>query len=645
MSTSPAPASHFRRVGPWAIPALVALAYAGAHLAWYRHTPLGQVPVLDEQENLVFAENIARGAVPHEPFYRAPGYALMLAAVRVCGVPIDRLFGAALMLGVVLHAVSATLAALITRTLFAAPAALAAGLLCALNPVFVHYATQALDGTAGLFFFLLGLWLVVPELVRTPAIPPSWCRWVGASTAWAAATVTRPNYLLVWCALPVLAAWLARGGRTRAIIGSMAGAVVFVAIAGWQSRVSDVAGFLPWQGPYNLWAANQPGVHGRVYIQRHKLPASVGDMNPARAESIYYYRQEVGRAPDDITALNRHWRGRFLDHIRQHPVVWLGLLTRKSYALLNNWEQYNNKTYAFHRDRSPWLRWNPICWGLLFVAGIAGFSRLATEHVRAAAALAIVVGLTALSILLFFVSARFRLPLAAVAAILAGGALGAPRFWQRWPRPRQIALAAGTAVAALISFSAFDGVRSRATFVEDHALLARAAMTTGEYAEAWTAASAALELQPVHADAMRIAVSSYFNQLVQAGPLSAAEEARWTEICTRFLSVLDREVIPLRAIAALALWREGKTSEAQSEWRRLGPLPAAVAARLMSLDITVTPADLANAPPGSWNDPLVRLAALRFRITPPAGVSLGNPDKAVEVSYRLFGQPSFPTPR
>jgi hypothetical protein len=33
--------------------ALVALAYAGGHLGWYRDTPLGQVPMLDEQENLM----------------------------------------------------------------------------------------------------------------------------------------------------------------------------------------------------------------------------------------------------------------------------------------------------------------------------------------------------------------------------------------------------------------------------------------------------------------------------------------------------------------------------------------------------------------------------------------------------------------
>ena len=112
-------------------------------------------------------------------------------------------------------------------------------------------------------------------------------------------------------------------------------------------------------------------------------------------------------------------------------------MARKAYALLDNWEQYNNKTFAFHKARSPWLRWNPICWGALLVLGVAGAARLGAESPRAARALAAVAAAVAASILLFFVSARFRLPLAAVLAVLAGGALAAPSFWRAWPAPRR----------------------------------------------------------------------------------------------------------------------------------------------------------------------------------------------------------------
>ena len=43
------------------MPGFVALAYGFAQLNWYLDTPLGQVPVLDEREQLNLAETIFHG--------------------------------------------------------------------------------------------------------------------------------------------------------------------------------------------------------------------------------------------------------------------------------------------------------------------------------------------------------------------------------------------------------------------------------------------------------------------------------------------------------------------------------------------------------------------------------------------------------
>src|SRR5687768_1505205 len=144
------------------VAALAALAYAGGHLGWYRTTPLGQVPVMDEQENLLLGEALFCGNLPAEPFYRAMGYPLLLAALRMCGVGAPALFSAALVLGAVCHAVNAALAARVAHAWFGRLAGLATGALIALNPVLVHYATQALDATPALTFFLLGLAVLAP---------------------------------------------------------------------------------------------------------------------------------------------------------------------------------------------------------------------------------------------------------------------------------------------------------------------------------------------------------------------------------------------------------------------------------------------------------------------------------------------------
>lgn len=634
MPTPPPPRPR-RDLWPIAVSAVVALAYAGGHLAWYRHTPLGQVPVLDEQENLAFAEMIVRGELPHEPFYRAPGYALMLAAIRMMGVPVQGIFATALTLGVALHAINAALVARIARIWFGGSAAAwAAGLLFALNPVMVHYATQALDAVPALTFFLLGLAFVARAFVEEEKIPP-WT-WAAASVMWAVATICRPNYLALWCALPLLALWRPAPRWPRAA-AALLGAVVFAGVAAWQARVSGEAGFLPWQGPYNLWAANQPGTHGRYYVQREKLPAGL-QQNPARAESIFLFRQEKGHAPADPRELNAHWRAKFFAHLAHHPLEWSGLLARKSYALLNNWEQYNNKTFSFHQARSPWLRWNFLGFGVLLGLAVAGTARLAAISRRTAVMFAVVAVVCSGSVLLFFVSARFRLPLAALATIAAGGALAAPRFWLAWPRGRKLALAGAVAAALALAFSRFDGVADRGTTVEDYALSARAAATTGDDALAWTEANAALALQPAHPDALRLAVATYFNELVIRGP-DARREVRWQELCARFLESGGSDAGGLRAVAVVGLWRAQRQPEALAEWRNLPRSPSAMAARVLVGDPRVAPRDLLGAPADAWEQALFRLAAVRFNLRPPAGEAAGDPKAASEVIQRIFGEP------
>ena len=355
--------------------------------------------MLDERENMDLSAAIFGGALAQEPFYRAPSYALVLAGLRCLGVPAGGLFPAALLLGTALHAVDTALVACAARRWFGNRAALAGGLLFAFDPVMVHYATQALDSTLSLALFLLGLNFFAAAV----AAPDRAGRWAGAGISWAAAALVRPSYLVSWALAPAFALLQGGGwrGRMRVAVAALAGALLFAAASAWQWRAGGTAGFLPWQGAYNLWAANRPGANGRYYTQRISLPAGLARANPARAESIILYQLETGDRTADIPAMNRHWRARFLGEVSSHPLEWAALMARKAYALLNNWEQYNNKTFAFHKARSPWLSWNPICWGIVFMLGVAGAARLCAESPRAALALAAVWCACAAGILLF----------------------------------------------------------------------------------------------------------------------------------------------------------------------------------------------------------------------------------------------------
>ena len=531
------------------MPAAVAFAYAFGHLAWYLDTPLGRVPVLDERENLDLANAIFGGTLPAEPFYRAPGYALMLAGLRALGIAPRGLFSAALALGALLHAVNAGLVARLALRWLGGAAALAAGLLTALNPVFIHYATQALDATPALTLFLVGL----NFLARPGAAPASALPWLGASVGWAAASLMRPNYLLVWAVLPVLAlTQVSPGARPLRIAASLGGLMLFAGLAIWQGRISGGSGFLPTQGAYNFWAANRPGAHGRYYVQQLDLPPALVGQNPARRESLLLFARETGGPADDLDAANAHWRQRARDEILHHPLAWLGQLTRKGYALLNDWEQYNNKTFAFHHARSPWLRWNRLSWGVIFVLGIAGTVRLHRAAPDATRLLAIVGAAVAVSVVVFFVSARFRLPLAALLCVSAGGALAHPiGLFRELDPPRRRVLTLGLIGAALLTFSNFDGVRDTRPFVQDHLLSARAAQVVGDDAAVWREAGAAQALDPSRRDALEFLVTSGFNR--QFGEtLSGDELAAWRRSAAQLLAVEATASPAARLIAAVA---------------------------------------------------------------------------------------------
>ncbi len=530
---------------------LIALLYGLGHFTWYVGTPLGLTPVLDERENILLAAQIAGHALPPEPFYRAMGYPLLLAGVLQAGLPEIELPVAALLLGLILHGLGAMLVAKLAQRWFNEPrAGLLAGLLFALNPVLVHFATQRLDATLSLVLFLAGLFSL--DLDRNP---PGRRALFLTSLWWSLAALTRPQFLTVWLMLPVLALWRQpnRRGGQAALATLACGGFFFIAQGFWQRSVCGEFRILPWQGAYNLWAANAPDTHGRYYHQTLDLSQVQGVENPARVESLLLYQTETDRGSTAIDVMNAHWRRKFVLHVATHPLRWLGLMTRKTYALLNNWEQYNNKTYALHKARSPWLRPNPIGWGLLLLLGVVGAWRLQGLSTRQFRETALIAVACAGGIVLFYVSARFRLPLAALLCVLAGGALARPFFWRSLTAARQCAFAALILCAGLVTFSAFDHVRDARPYLQDHLLMARAAQEVGDDGETWREAQAALALEAGNRTATEFIVTSGFNRQL-TGSLAPTENVHWRESMQRLLDYpAAPNSKPARLIAAVML--------------------------------------------------------------------------------------------
>jgi hypothetical protein len=624
---------------PWFWASLAALLYGGLHLIWYWQTPLGQVAVLDERENLDLARQIATGSLPAEPFYRAMGYPLLLALLPSSGVPPALLPFAATALGLLLHALNSLLLATIAGQVFSSTrSALIAGLLHALNPALIHYATQILDGTLANTCFLLGLLALFPRQTspaRTDGPTPATTALLVAS--WTAATLVRPQFALLLPTIPLLW-WLAAPGpiqhaRYAACTGLAALAALLLAQGLWQKSITGEFRLSPTQGAYNLWAANRPGADGRYFIQTLHLPATDPHQNPTRLESIILYQHETGQSGAPIDAVNAYWSARLRTALAADPVGWLKLTARKVYYLFNNFDAYNNKTLGFHQARSPWLAPNPLSWGVLIMLATAGAAALAHQRPRLLWLLAAAFITLTAGIVLTYVSGRFRLPLTALLCLVAGGTAHLnviPPARRLFPLLLIIAFGA-------LTFSRFAGANDTRTYLQDHLLLASASVATGDDPLAWHSAGEALQLSPGHPDALTWRVTAGFNLLAK-DELTTEQETLWRKDAEALLSRPENIRPSVLALSALALWRDGRTEAARqlwvTQWTR-DQTPAALAALLLSGVNTPTP------PSALQNDlsPFAVLYAARSTTLPTE-----NDRLLQKTAERLFATPAQQAP-
>ena len=144
---------------------------------------------------------------------------------------------------------------------------------------------------------------------------------------------------------------------------------------------------------------------------------------------------------------SRYFYERGLESILADPLRWFGLLGHKTWQLLQGPEIKRNQDVYYAREHSLllavllWDRWLSFPHGLLAPLALLGLiltwrQRNATLH-----ALRLFLAGYAGSVLLFFVTSRYRVPLVPVAAIFAAAGLQdllarvRTRRWQRWAVP------------------------------------------------------------------------------------------------------------------------------------------------------------------------------------------------------------------
>ncbi|HEY8551040.1 MAG TPA: tetratricopeptide repeat protein [Vicinamibacterales bacterium] len=287
--------------------------------------------------------------------------------------------------------------------------------------------------------------------------------WTAAGAAGALLTLNRPNALMVLAGVLVLPL-IPRlrpeppRGRFRASLAFALGAAVTLApVALRNLAVSGELALVSSHGGLNFYIGNHTGADGTYHAPPGITPSIEGQARDARLVA----ERARGRPLSD-GEVSRYFVDEALAWMRAHPVDALALTGRKVLLLLNRATVALNYSYPYYAyDERTILRFLPIGAWCLIPLGIAGLFLAPRGQPRPAfLGWAMLVPLYAASVVVFFVSERYRLPLLVPLSVTASGALLAianvARIRARIPVAVPVALAV-LSVAAFWPVEADDG--------------------------------------------------------------------------------------------------------------------------------------------------------------------------------------------
>jgi tetratricopeptide (TPR) repeat protein len=276
--------------------------------------------------------------------------------------------------------------------------------------------------------------------------------WIGATIAGALlglAVLARTEMLL---ALPVFCVALASPGRWSRqrfvpAVACLAACALAVAPATVHNLRRGDFVLVASSGGENLFIGNQRGASGG-YSPIH---TRAGDIFSERALARLLAEEDEGRPlrPSEVSA---YWRAKAIREVAAEPGGWLALEARKLGRILHPGDPTDGYSFPLERDLYlSTLHLLPLPAWTLLAAGVLGLGLALRGRRKQAWPLMAWVAIHLVTLLVFFVNTRLRLPLLYSLAPFAGLAL--EEGWSRWregrDRARVAALAAALAVLTI----------------------------------------------------------------------------------------------------------------------------------------------------------------------------------------------------
>lgn len=443
---------RFRRswLGPVSI-GLLALLLGLGHVLDVRDNPFFYHPIvdaLDYDRDAAYMAETGDWSGGRVAYFQAPLFTYFLAAVyTVAGHNLLWPRLAQVLLG----ALTAAGAFLIARRLFGARAAWIAGLGTALYSTLIFYQAELLAPTLTVFLDVTMFLVLFAVGLRRPG----WI-WALPGFVFGFRALATTNNLVV---LPLFWIWTYLYGKGARWPGRKTALAVIAFTVGVGAAIAPVTlrnyavsrQFVPissnsglnfYLGNSGDYAAKVGMRPGADWDELMNAPLRAGAKTESEMSGFYF---------------RRSW-----EYIGKHPAAYLRLLGYKAYLFLRGGEVLRNQEIYPFRAYSWILK--PLLWkvqlpgglGLAFPFGVLlplawpGFLMIFRARNYGAALLALFVVGYSLSVIAFFVTARYRMPVVIPLMLLAAFGLAGWREWWRAPRSR-IAALAGVIGLALVS--------------------------------------------------------------------------------------------------------------------------------------------------------------------------------------------------
>ena len=249
--------------------------------------------------------------------------------------------------------------------------------------------------------------------LRVPAWVSAGC--IGALCG--AGALGRPNlFLLLIAGIPfwILARNLQQRRWLAPILGFGAGVVLFLAPP-IVYNAKNAGEFVPvtTHGGINFYIGNRPGTEG-VY---HPPDDMRGEQRGLLEDALAKAEKETGRKMTDAEASD-YYMQKALDGIKQDPGGWLALLGRKLVLVWNKVEVHDLPEVVFFEDSMRLFKFPFLAYALIAPLGLAGLI-VFLRGGRNRAIVCLYLGIAHVSILLFYMNARYRLPIVPIVILLA----------------------------------------------------------------------------------------------------------------------------------------------------------------------------------------------------------------------------------